>query len=296
MLRTCSCGIALTAMVAGPTAQAADATLTLACKGTATIRADSPLQYKPHPLSMGLIVNFTTRTVDGTARQRPYIFDDQLQIAEWNEVTVIFRGFSQFLGMNISGSMDRHDRRCGYAGDLKNGSNRLLAEMHANTTWRRRIIACRAAKTPSPTRYVVEEVYPCERNFPSSINPPLDAVAPSLGPVVACAIARHAHKVTSTSAAGSSARRHQVIGRLREVLARVGWRRSISGAGGHARAVFRHARKLGQGIASKRHSPYRSGRSPDWLKMKNPTCEAGGEEDERRDDQSTTPAHAGTWP
>ena len=107
MLRTCSCGIALTAMVAGPTAQAADATLTLACKGTATIRADSPLDYKPHPLSMGLIVNFTTRTVDGTARQRPYIFDDQLQIAEWNEVTVIFRGFSQFLGMNISGSMDR---------------------------------------------------------------------------------------------------------------------------------------------------------------------------------------------
>ena len=107
MLRTCSCGIALTAMVACLTAQAADATLTLACKGTATIRAAPPLEYKPHPLSMGLIVNFTTRTVDGTARQRPYVFDDQLQIAEWNEVTVIFRGFSQFLGMNISGSMDR---------------------------------------------------------------------------------------------------------------------------------------------------------------------------------------------
>ena len=56
---------------------------------------------------MGLIVNFATRTVDGTERQRPYIFDDKLQIAEWNEVTVIFHGFSQFLGMNISGSMDR---------------------------------------------------------------------------------------------------------------------------------------------------------------------------------------------
>src|SRR4029079_14646018 len=69
--------------------------------------AGSPLGYKPHPLSIGLIVNITTRTVNGTARQRPYIFDDQLQIAEWNEVTVIFRGFSQFLGMNISGSMDR---------------------------------------------------------------------------------------------------------------------------------------------------------------------------------------------
>jgi bifunctional non-homologous end joining protein LigD len=36
--------------------------------------------------------------------------------------------------------------------------------------------------------------------------------------------------------------------------------------------VFRHACKLGlEGIVSKRKgSPYRSGRSPDWLKMKNP--------------------------
>ena len=106
MLRACSRIIAVTAIVAGlsMTAQAADETLTLTCKGTATIRADSP---KPYPLSMDLIVNFTTRTVDGTARQRPYVFDDQLQITEWNEVTVIFRGFSQFLGKNISGSMDR---------------------------------------------------------------------------------------------------------------------------------------------------------------------------------------------
>ena len=41
-------------------------------------------------------------------------------------------------------------------------------------------------------------------------------------------------------------------------------------------AVFRHACKLGlEGIVSKRKgSPYRSGRSPDWLKMKNPACEA----------------------
>ena len=40
--------------------------------------------------------------------------------------------------------------------------------------------------------------------------------------------------------------------------------------------VFRHACKLGlEGIVSKRKdSLYRSGRSPDWLKSKNPTCEA----------------------
>jgi hypothetical protein len=110
MLRGCSRVITVTAIVAGlpMLAQAAEpATLTLTCKGTASIRADYPLQSKPQPLSMDLIVNFTTRTVVGTARQRPYVFDDQLQITEWNDVTVIFRGFSQFLGKNISGSMDR---------------------------------------------------------------------------------------------------------------------------------------------------------------------------------------------
>jgi bifunctional non-homologous end joining protein LigD len=44
---------------------------------------------------------------------------------------------------------------------------------------------------------------------------------------------------------------------------------------------FRHACKLGlEGIVSKRkNSPYRSGRSPDWLKMKNvdaPAVKRGG--------------------
>jgi bifunctional non-homologous end joining protein LigD len=40
--------------------------------------------------------------------------------------------------------------------------------------------------------------------------------------------------------------------------------------------VFRHACKMGlEDIVSKRKtSPYRSGRSPDWLKSKNPACEA----------------------
>jgi ATP-dependent DNA ligase len=40
--------------------------------------------------------------------------------------------------------------------------------------------------------------------------------------------------------------------------------------------VFAHACKLGlEGIVSKRrNSPYRSGRSPHWLKTKNPACEA----------------------
>jgi bifunctional non-homologous end joining protein LigD len=48
--------------------------------------------------------------------------------------------------------------------------------------------------------------------------------------------------------------------------------------------VFRHACQLGlEGIVSKRlGSPYRSGRSPDWLKMKNadaPAVKREAEED-----------------
>ena len=44
----------------------------------------------------------------------------------------------------------------------------------------------------------------------------------------------------------------------------------------HGAAVFHHACKMGlEGIVSKRkHSLYRSGRSSDWLKMKNPACAA----------------------
>jgi bifunctional non-homologous end joining protein LigD len=40
--------------------------------------------------------------------------------------------------------------------------------------------------------------------------------------------------------------------------------------------VFAHDCKMGlEGIVSKRkHSLYRSGRSPDWLKSKSPMCEA----------------------
>ena len=46
--------------------------------------------------------------------------------------------------------------------------------------------------------------------------------------------------------------------------------------------VFKHACKLGlEGIVSKRKdSPYRSGRSSDWLKSKNPACEAVRREEE----------------
>jgi bifunctional non-homologous end joining protein LigD len=57
---------------------------------------------------------------------------------------------------------------------------------------------------------------------------------------------------------------------------------------GDGETVFRHACKFGlEGIVSKRKdSPYRSGRSPDWLKMKNvdaPAVKRQAEEDWGRD-------------
>jgi hypothetical protein len=40
-------------------------------------------------------------------RWGPFLFDDPLQIIDSNEDTVVFRGFSSFLSLNIGGSMDR---------------------------------------------------------------------------------------------------------------------------------------------------------------------------------------------
>jgi hypothetical protein len=64
MLRSFSRVILLAAVLAGPTAQAAELTrLMLACKGTLTIKGSPIGDYGFDPVSMGLIVNFTTRTV-----------------------------------------------------------------------------------------------------------------------------------------------------------------------------------------------------------------------------------------
>jgi bifunctional non-homologous end joining protein LigD len=76
---------------------------------------------------------------------------------------------------------------------------------------------------------------------------------------------------------------------LRSLLVKVRpglrWNEHIEGDG---ESIFRHACKLGlEGIVSKRKdSPYRSGRSPDWPKMKNPDAPAvkrEAEEDWGRD-------------
>jgi hypothetical protein len=106
MLRTCSRVIALTAMVTCGlvTAQAADTTLTLACQGTTTGGTEDA---KPEPISMGIIVNFTNRTVQGFGS--PGLIDYPVKITAWNDVTVSFGGsyVSANQQLSIIGSIDR---------------------------------------------------------------------------------------------------------------------------------------------------------------------------------------------
>jgi hypothetical protein len=79
-------------------AQATDTMLMLACQGTSTINVD-----KPEPISMGLIVNFTARTISGFWPYYPMNIDDM------NDVIVVF-GLShnnKDSRIIVSGSIDR---------------------------------------------------------------------------------------------------------------------------------------------------------------------------------------------
>jgi hypothetical protein len=89
MLRTCSRIIALAVMLVGlQTAQAADTTLTLACKGTTTDNMKDAKGVKPEPLSIGVIVNFTTRAVQGLLLPA----SESVPISEVNDLTIAFDG------------------------------------------------------------------------------------------------------------------------------------------------------------------------------------------------------------
>jgi len=94
-------------MVANPSmpAQPADATLTLACQGTTTVTTME--NAKPEPISMGIIVDFTNRTVHGFGYPGfSGSFDFPVKITGTNEVTVAFHGSNQ-TGGSITGSIDR---------------------------------------------------------------------------------------------------------------------------------------------------------------------------------------------
>jgi hypothetical protein len=105
-------------------AQAAEPqTLTLACTGTATETAWP--DQKPVPISMGLIVNFTTRTVQGFA-------DYPVKITGLDDVTVAFRGSqTRSSTSSVSGSIDRVTGDVEATSMLMNGTTILTLTSYA---------------------------------------------------------------------------------------------------------------------------------------------------------------------
>jgi hypothetical protein len=66
------------------------ATLTLACKGTTT-EHDMSGDQDPQPISMGIIVNLTDRTVQGFGTPNG-VFDQPLEFGYENDTTIRFGG------------------------------------------------------------------------------------------------------------------------------------------------------------------------------------------------------------
>ena len=79
-------------------------TLTLACEGTTTNTLGP--DGKPEPISMGVIVNFTTQTVQGFGSG---LLDYPVEITAANEVIIAFSGANKPSNVgqhNISGAID----------------------------------------------------------------------------------------------------------------------------------------------------------------------------------------------
>jgi len=138
MLRLCSCVIALAVMLVGlPTAQAADRALTLACKGTVTLRQNKDAQQDP--VSMGIIVNFTARTVTGFEGDCP------VAITAFDDLDISFSG-SRGNGdyWTIEGSTD-----C-VTGDMEAGWTKwaLTSDLKRKLAWSQILaLKCRPAQT-----------------------------------------------------------------------------------------------------------------------------------------------------
>jgi hypothetical protein len=96
----------LLALIFVATAQAQPSTLTLGCKGTTTQHNPAGDQ-DPQPISMGIIVNFTDHTVQGFGPPNGP-FRDPLKIERANDVTVVFGGEYEIVGLHsIYGMIDR---------------------------------------------------------------------------------------------------------------------------------------------------------------------------------------------
>ena len=98
----------LLALAALSTAQAAEptGTLTLACQGTATDKTDLREAAKPEPVSMGLIIDFTTKTVAGFDRVLPSFSAGRVKITVVDSTRIGFSGTAGN-GAAIFGTVDR---------------------------------------------------------------------------------------------------------------------------------------------------------------------------------------------
>jgi hypothetical protein len=104
MLRTCPRIIALAVILVGlPTAQAADTTLTRACQGTTTSGLEE--DAKPEPVSMGIIVNFTKKTVHGFGD--PSFGEQLIKITGVTETAVYLGASDKMLNTSVIGTIDR---------------------------------------------------------------------------------------------------------------------------------------------------------------------------------------------
>jgi hypothetical protein len=97
------CLIAAAVILASQAAQAQPATLTLACKGTTIDNSDQSKQ----PISMGIIVNFTDRTVQGFGSPNG-VFDRPLELGYTDDTTIRFGGKDEgAVRSTIIGFIDR---------------------------------------------------------------------------------------------------------------------------------------------------------------------------------------------
>ena len=81
-------------------------TVTLACEGTATDKTDLREPARPEPVSMGLIIDFTTMTVAGFERVFPTFRASQVKIIVVDETNIGFSGTDSGGGA-VFGQVDR---------------------------------------------------------------------------------------------------------------------------------------------------------------------------------------------
>ena len=114
--------VAVAAVAAGPAAKAQQA-LVLSCKGTV-----EGSDAKPDPVSMAIIINFATRTVQGFENLGSLGFDPQAKIVGANDVQFSFEGSHQ--GASIFGHMDRVTGKLWATATLKAGEGSAIISVY----------------------------------------------------------------------------------------------------------------------------------------------------------------------